>query len=708
MVSANLRKDDYKTLQMPQQNIKNILNPSIVKNTSYLIILISILFFIGIIWVYLPRLHSTRYEGWITPIQLGTTCYDSNTNLKANCNVNIMPLNDGRYRIEVKDFLNKTLQINANFQNPNITYAIVRTGISKNSMAVPDNIYISSDASKPQSSTNDSLDDNSRKRVEVSFNVIPNNTDKKIIIKDASHQKIDHGLILDEVGFLNHSLQNEGHSIHERIYNGIIRFQKKLWMLSCLAFIFLSFRKSEPKIKVFLLVNFTFFLITSTSLLGLWGTYSPVHARDLRTYNGSGTVQEPPGSNLNYGAYMALNISQGNGPVAIPRQPAWARMPGYGYVLSIMTPFMNKPLSILDILVNSIFLQVFLFAITSTYFIWAAGKLFPLWVTAILIGAINLDLHYLQLDITQIEGMMPVVILFMAGNSCLFLNKYKDNDLPPLFYHLLFHLGFLIWFLIRADIIPGWLIISFILYIRPKNWKYLLIPILMLFTSGLLWALWKKQYTHEFSMTTNSIGASLMVGLWDLPNKFIWVANSDATYINWIRGAFNLDFTSKHASNIAVQEVIRFYFTYPLYIIALAWHKFIEFINMKLCVGSVLFWLFIMTTSFTINYKSRQTLILGLPVFFNIPVFFLSFASLGRFYLAPAVILMITSIPLILDIGFYLKILQRPLHFLATALIFILIAWKGAALDNHFIKNEKLLYYAPFLDPNKSTLNIVK
>lgn len=700
--AATLKNYGFAFQEIQKKYINKFGESKTLRIISYLGITLTILVFILTISIYLPKLYSNKFEGWVTPSALNADCYDNNTGIKTICNIHILPLNDGRYRIDVEDFSNKTLTLNADFNSNNINYFVLRQGISNDNQPLANNLVISAENKTLNITTN--LDnENTHQRVELPL-FSQTNIHKSIQIKDISHQLSTHGLILDEIGFSSRSTQNIVNHRYIKKYHKIKKINIILAELSCLAFLLISLNKSSTNYKdITLLIFFTFFLIFSTNILQLWESFSPLVHQDLRIYNASGTMQAGIGSEFNYGAYMVLNIITGHGPVMNPHYPPWERMPGYGFVLSVMTIFMSKPINLLDILINSIFFQIFLFAAAASYFAYTASKITKCWIIAL---AIILIRYYSFAPNTQIEGIMPAVILFILGNNCLFINKIQQNKVPSFMYHLLLHFGFLLWFLIRADIVPAWMIISIILYARPlKNLKYMLIPTLMLLTSGLTWALWKQQYTHEFSMTTNSIGASFMVGLWEIPHKFIWQV-SDGTYFDWIQNTFKISAMSKHASNIAMHQVLRFYLTYPFYMVTLVWHKFMLYVTQQSNVQYTLVFLFIIITSIMLNYKRLQTLLLAWPILFNVPVFFLSYSGGGRFYFAPAISLIITSTFLIFDTGYYRRIQQLPVRFIILLLIFILIAYKGMTLDNYLIHNNKFRYATPFLNPAKSTLNI--
>ena len=99
---------------------------------------------------------------------------------------------------------------------------------------------------------------------------------------------------------------------------------------------------------------------------------------------------------------------------------------------------------------------------------------------------------------------------------------------------------------------------------------------------------------------------------------------------------------------------------------------------------------------------------LGWPIFFNIPIFFLFYSGGGRFYKAPELALVITALALAFDRDFYKDIRLKFNKFLLTAIITLSIVWLGPLLDEYLINNETLRYWAPFSDPSLCSLNVIE
>ncbi|MFC1574220.1 hypothetical protein ACFL30_03470, partial [Candidatus Latescibacterota bacterium] len=218
--------------------------------------------------------------------------------------------------------------------------------------------------------------------------------------------------------------------------------------------------------------------------------------------------------------------------------------------------------------------------------------------------------------------------------------------------------------------------------------------------------------------------ASAFVGLWEIPHKFVWETSDGSTFK--LGEILEIDATRKAGSSRFVKEVIRFYFTYPVYTISLFWHEFMQFIFHQSFSGYyfVIFQIFvrycIMTYSLPLilltiallslvyRYRAKQTLLLGWSVFFNLPFFFLIYSSGGRFYPPHSVAMLAFSAPLLFDVNFYKHIVKRPRPLIVIAVLSLCIYFFGESLDNALINWDAFRYWTPFLDPADSVINILK
>lgn len=451
---------------------------------------------------------------------------------------------------------------------------------------------------------------------------------------------------------------------------------------------------------------YVFALAVTFHLALLFVLFSPDWARDLKVSFASGALQEGPGCNFNYGLHMASSILQGKGPL-IGDAPPWCRMPGYGFVIALA----GSGHDLLQMAMNSVFLQIVFFASSLAFFYWASLRIMTPFSAAVASTVIALmPARFFQI---QIESFMPTIMLLCMGAGCLFAHQYEKQGRIPLRYHLLLHLSFAFWFFLRADVIPAWVIVSLILYgAKRRNWKYLFIPFIFVLSIGLSWAIFKLPYTGEFSMTTESVGFSLMGGLWEIPSKFIWEPTDPSVY-NWMHTYYQNPCT-KTASNFAVNEVVRFCGTYPFYITSLIWHKFLIFAKEPIAAKLIpvcwlrLCMLMVMATAIITRHRRNLILFLGWPVLLNVPTFFVFFSGEGRFYEAPTISLIIVTIFLLFDPGFYQRIYHRPYRTAFVLIATMGILFFGQTLDDYFIQNDLLRYSAPFLDPSCSTLNVLR
>lgn len=521
---------------------------------------------------------------------------------------------------------------------------------------------------------------------------------KDIHVTIESLDSVPAKLVIDEIGLFKKIPETKNKQKHYKINH-----YWKFCLIACLGvcfFLFLNNRQATIYGSIYF-----FIFVIALQLSSLFLLFSPEWGRDLRAYFISESLQLSPGCNSNYGLYMASSILQGKGPL-ICGQPPWCRMPGYGFILALA----GNAFDLLQMSIHGVLLQILLFALSLSFFFWAALRLLSPFVASLIATSISFlaeGFHHLQ-----IESIMPTIILICSAIGCLFCAKYYKNEKIPLGYHILLHFAFALWFFLRTDILPAWAIVSLFFYGKSsRSWKYFLIPVSFALTIGLSWAFFKLPFTKEFSMTTESIGASLMVGLWEIPHKFVWTV-SDGAYFLWL-DLLNLPFGKKVSSDLALVEIFRFCFTYPIYTLSLILHKFLLFA--KGCLENALYpgsWkgLYLLAPlfiSFTLRYRCFQTFILSWPVLFNIPVFFLFYASEGRFYAAPIISLIVASFSLLLDRGFYRKMITYWGKTAIVLIAFLSILWFGPSVDEYLIKNDKLRYWAPFLDPFKSTLNVL-
>ena len=507
------------------------------------------------------------------------------------------------------------------------------------------------------------------------------------------------GLTSDARGFL------EGQT-DRRVYNGILaRACSWLAILGVLAAVFLPRER-----RALLVASFVFFMTLAASLLTLYVVHNPYwfRARDLHVMLASGPLQHGVGANLNYGMYLGSRLLAGEGLTFGPGFVPWERMPGYGFFGAIAGLYAGFTTDLLAIGMASIKLHLLLFA--------AANALFAAAATRVMRPALALGASVLvcfmpnQLANTQADSIMVALYLLTAAALCVYLDRERAAGFPPFRYHLLVHAPFALWFLTRPEGVVGWAAISLILY--RHTWRYLLLPAGLYLAIGLSWGSYKYQYTGEFSMTTNTVGDNAWIGLWQAPSKFRW-RTADPSYFEWA-AAKGVPPTSKRASDTALREVARFALTYPVYVSHLALYRLLRFTDVNAFNGIVNYphldyqrlrgpavWalMAVVTLCLPLGHEARRTLLLGWPLFFNLPLFLLFFSDDMRHVAPCTAALLVTAGPPLFETGFYRALLRKRARALAIGLAFLL-AWPVTHwVDRALLASDALRYWTPFLDP---------
>ena len=448
--------------------------------------------------------------------------------------------------------------------------------------------------------------------------------------------------------------------------------------------------------------------------------------RDLRTHLAAGPLQECAACNLAYGLNMGSNLLQGHGPVAVPGDAPWERMPGYGFFCALAGLLAGSS-ALLPIAINTIFLQLLLTALAAALFGAAASRIMSPLAAALAVSIFVLAPPAIWH--TLVEGLMPAIALLILAAGCRYLERRRAGKIS-LSTELLLHGGFALWFLCRPDVVVGWAAVSLVFCWR--RWRYLAIPLSLVLLIGLSWGGFKYRLGSEFSMTTKSSGAVLFLGLWEVPHRFVWEA-SDSSYHAWWK-ANRLAPASVAADRLLKREVVRFYLTYPGYVAVVVFNELVDFAEqmafqnvtlpirplwraqppvMALLPGVSLsgpfVWglLAVTTLAIVTGRRRRQTMLLGWAVWFNLPLYFLIYSSGGRFY-RPAVLgLLVASCAVLFDRGFWTQLLAARARVVAVCAVFLLLALFGSEIDRFLLSSERLRYGTPFLDPANSTLSVL-
>ena len=172
--------------------------------------------------------------------------------------------------------------------------------------------------------------------------------------------------------------------------------------------------------------------------------------------------------------------------------------------------------------------------------------------------------------------------------------------------------------------------------------------------------------------------------------------------------------TSQLASQTALRQVARFAATYPVYCGHLVLHRLLAFIDVNVFNGRLAFphvdyerlrgpAVFglgvVVMLALLPGHERQRTLFLAWPLFFNLPLFLVFFSDDMRHVAPVSASLLVSSIPLLTETGFY-QAAWRQRGRAAALAAGLLIAWLGARqLDQALLASDAWRYWTPFLDP---------
>lgn len=456
----------------------------------------------------------------------------------------------------------------------------------------------------------------------------------------------------------------------------------------------------------------------SLCVLDLAVLFSPYFAQDLRAFYAGGPLQEPPGANLNGGLYQGFRLLEGRGLTVRDGVVPWERMPGYGFFCAAAGALFGHR-SLLELAISTVLLQVLFYSVAVGIFAWAAGSLF----TPAAVWAVGLAIAWLpkEVGLTQVDAVIAPIAMLMLAALCVRLKRVSDRRPVPIAIDAAVHLTFALWFVMRPDVLPGWAAVS--LYLHWRQWRRLLIPVVLFLVLGGTWGAYKARYTREFALTTTSAGASLFCGLWEVPSRFRFaLACTDETYFGWIQRNTPYRPQTAAASSFATREVLKFWLTYPGHFVIMVYHKLMQTLNGDLWPGYptqlqvfvfetlpryriVMPLVTIVALCAILGYQRERTLLLAWPLVFDAPLFWVMFASLGRFYSAVGIALLASAIPPLFERPFYASMLAsrwRTAAVLAGAGVVAFTAWPFHAW---LLGNDAFHYWTPLLDPAASLLS---
>jgi hypothetical protein len=459
-----------------------------------------------------------------------------------------------------------------------------------------------------------------------------------------------------------------------------------------------------------LMAAFCFFVC----ILELGTTFSPYWSRDIRSVYAAEVIQSGSTGNLTGGLFEGSRIVQGLGQTVPPGVVQWHRMPGYGWFCALAAAIIRST-DVIDIAIAVILMQALVYSISVGLFLAAALRVFSAWMAWLL--AVLLVLAPKQVANTQVDAVIPAVTILGLATLLVYLAGTRPNRAPAFRTILLVNLGFALWFLMRNDVLPGWIAVTAVL--SYPRWRHLALPVVLIVIIALPWALYKRQYTQRFDPLPTNTGEVFFLGLCEVPGAFPYEC-TDAGYFEWAARLGLADPTTRGASNMALGEVVRHWVTYPVHFAFMVWVKFRRCLDECAWTGFVtplnrpyeLFrragafavLLAVVIVSAAVNHERRRSFLLGWVLLLNMPLFFIVYASGGRFYGPAGISLLVAAVPLMFERGFYAQVARHPWRAALVVACLAAFVAGGARVEQWILTDDSLHYWAPLLDPEHSTL----
>jgi hypothetical protein len=395
------------------------------------------------------------------------------------------------------------------------------------------------------------------------------------------------------------------------------------------------------------------------------------------------------------------------------------RMPGYPLFVAVAgILFRAPPTDLVSLATSTVYLQVFLLAFALTVFCLGACRIVPM--NTLLFVAVAICWFPHSYDMTQNDSIILPCGLLITASLCLYMSKGQNARTIPLRYHLVVHTAFLLYLLVRSDVLLGWAGVSLFMYWR--TWRYLLVPLSFFLATGSAWGTYKWLHGGDFVMTTSNVGHVAFVGLWQVPGyKFVWKP-TDASYDAWI-SAHGYHYMEPRANSFAMREVARFWMTYPMFAMSNFSAKLYGYFRHNVWAGTVTlfpstgaaivmrtagYWylVLVLITAVLAHFEVRRTFLLAWPILLNLPIFCILQHSDGRFVPYVSCSFLISGIPLVLSGDFY----RRLTEYRRTTLIVFLVGttvWCSAHAMGRLVLSDRIRYWNPVLDSINSTLNVL-
>src|SRR5262249_33435830 len=199
--------------------------------------------------------------------------------------------------------------------------------------------------------------------------------------------------------------------------------------------------------------------------------------------------------NLTGGLYAGTRLLQGLGITVPPGMVEWHRMPGYALFCAAAAA-LGHTRDVIDVAIMVIVLQAALYSAAVGVLVAAAHPVVGVPV-AWLLGVL-LTLMPKQVALTQPDSLVvPLAILTLAA-LCSVCARTRTSGTAPQERYPFVVATFAAWFVVRNDVLPGWFAISALPAVR--RWLLILVTATVVAAIAITWALYKRQYRHEFDL----------------------------------------------------------------------------------------------------------------------------------------------------------------------------------------------------------------
>jgi hypothetical protein len=458
-------------------------------------------------------------------------------------------------------------------------------------------------------------------------------------------------------------------------------------------------------------------LCVAVCVLDLGTMFSPHWSRDIRAMYGAEIIRSGNNGNLTGGLFEGSRLVQGLGETTAPDTVAWHRMPGYGLFCGLAA-LLGRTTDVVEIAMVVIVLQVLFYASAAGVFVAVARRAFGVPV-ACLLGVLIVLLPK-QVNYTEVDSIIAPIALLVLSAIIVMLSATPAGEAPPVRAWLLVNAAFALWFLMRNDVLFGWIVVS--AGLAGWHWRRLAVPLALMASIALPWALYKRQYSHEFNLMPTNAGEVLFLSLCEVPGAFPYEC-TDAGYFSWASGLAGGAPTSRRASSLAIAEVVRHWVTYPIHF------GFMVLVKLRRCLvdqswpgfrtrlsalysgalrqGLFVVLLTLVGVAVAVDHQRRRSILLGWPLLLNMPIFLIVFDSSGRFYAAAAVSVLVTAVPLLFEHGFTVQLRRHAWRAAAVVACVALFMAGGPRVAGWVQANDTIHYWAPLLDPGRSTIPFV-